>query len=73
MDTGQGYRFRGRMAITHLLNMDDIMLPGVQTMTYNSLIHLIRTYNVDIGMTFRLDRRGKLHCGKERDGHILDI
>ena len=65
--SGYGYRFSSRATISHLLYMDDIKLSAKNEQDIDSLIHLTRIYNEDIGMLFGLEecgwmvaRRGKV-------------
>ncbi|TWW67366.1 hypothetical protein D4764_02G0004070 [Takifugu flavidus] len=58
--SGDGYQFRSGTTISHLLYMDDIKLYAKNEHDIDSLIHLTRIYNKDIGMAFRLDKCGRM-------------
>ena len=59
-NTGYGYRFRSGATISHLLYMDDIKLYARSEREIDSLIHTTRIYSDDIGMSFGLDKCGRM-------------
>ena len=59
-NTGYGYRFRSGATISHLLYMDDIKLYARSEQEIDSLIHTTRIYSDDIGMSFGLDKCGRM-------------
>ena len=81
--TKYGYSFKGRTTINHLLYMDDIKLYAKNERDIDSLIHLTRVFSNDIGMSFGLDKCGRLIAQrgmvkktsgiKLPEGHIEDI
>ena len=58
--TGYGYQFRSGVTISHLLYMDDIKLYARNEREIDSLIHTTRIYSNDIGMSFGLDKCGRM-------------
>ena len=81
--TKYGYSFKGKTTINHLLYMDDIKLYAKNERDIDSLIHLTRVFSNDIGMSFGLDKCGRLIAQrgmikqtsgiKLPEGHIEDI
>lgn len=55
-----GYKFSSGTKINHLLYMDDIKLYAKNQRDIDSLIHLTRVFSNDIGMTFGLEKCGRL-------------
>ena len=51
-----GYTFKDKTKINHLLYMDDLKLYGKSRADLQSLIHTVRVFSNDIGMTFGLDK-----------------
>ena len=78
-----GYKFKSGTKINHLFYMDDIKLYAKSERDIDSLIHLTRIFSSDIGMSFGLDKCGRLvvNRGKVKttqgiqlpEGHIADI
>jgi hypothetical protein len=78
-----GYKFKSGTKINHLFYMDDIKLYAKSEREIDSLIHLTRIFSKDIGMSFGLEKCGRLIVknGKEiktegielPDGHIEDV
>ena len=58
--TGYGYRLRNGATISHLLYMDDIKLYAKNERDIDSLIHTTRIYSTDIGMSFGLEKCGRM-------------
>uniref|UniRef100_A0A3B5PPD0 Reverse transcriptase domain-containing protein n=1 Tax=Xiphophorus maculatus TaxID=8083 RepID=A0A3B5PPD0_XIPMA len=58
--TGYGYRLKNGANISHLLYMDDIKLYAKSERDIDSLIHTTRIYSTDIGMSFGLEKCGRL-------------
>ncbi|KAI3359072.1 hypothetical protein L3Q82_002577 [Scortum barcoo] len=58
--TGYAYRLRNGATISYLLYMDDIKLYAKSERDIDSLIRTTRIYSNDIGMTFRLDKCGRM-------------
>ena len=57
--TKAGYRFKERHAmINHLLYMDDLKLYGKDEAQIDSLVKLVYTFSMDIGMEFGLAKCG---------------
>uniref|UniRef100_A0A8C4WGB1 Reverse transcriptase domain-containing protein n=1 Tax=Gopherus evgoodei TaxID=1825980 RepID=A0A8C4WGB1_9SAUR len=81
--TGYGYGFRNGTTISHLLYMDDIKLYAKNERDIDSLIHLTRIYSEDIGMSFGLEKCGRMVVKRGKvvktdgvelpAGHIADI
>ncbi len=81
--TGYGYRFRSGTIISHLLYMDDIKLYARNERDIDSLIHTTRIYSNDIGMSFGLDKCGRMVSKRGKmirtegvelpEGHIADV
>ena len=82
-ESGYGYEFQSGVTINHLLYMDDIKLYAKSERDIDSLIHLTRIFSEDIGMTFGLDKCGRLINKRGNmktsqgielpNGHINDI
>ena len=78
-----GYKFKNGTKINHLFYMDDIKLYGKSEREIDSLINLTRIFSDDIGMSFGLDKCGRLVTKRGHvirtggidlpDGHIDDI
>ena len=58
--SGMGYKFRSGARINHLFYMDDIKLYAKTERDIDSLIHLTRVFSGDIGMSFGLEKCGRL-------------
>ncbi|XP_055368950.1 uncharacterized protein LOC129604859 [Betta splendens] len=58
--TGYGYRLRNEATISHLLYMDDIKLYAKSERDIDSLIHTTSIYSSDIGMSFGLEKCGRM-------------
>uniref|UniRef100_A0A7N8XHF5 Reverse transcriptase domain-containing protein n=1 Tax=Mastacembelus armatus TaxID=205130 RepID=A0A7N8XHF5_9TELE len=81
--TGFGYRLRNGATISHLLYMDDIKLYARTERDIDSLIHTTRIYSNDIGMSFGLDKCGRMITKRGRvvrtegvelpEGSIADV
>ncbi|TKS65715.1 R2DM Retrovirus-related Pol polyprotein from type II retrotransposable element [Collichthys lucidus] len=54
------YQFRSGATISHLLYMDDIKLYARNEREIDSLIHTTRIYSNDVGMSFGLDKCGRM-------------
>ena len=78
-----GYKFRNGTKINHLFYMDDIKLYAKTERDIDSLIHLSRIYSTDIGMSFGLEKCGRLIVKRGKvtttagidlpEGHIDDV
>ncbi|TWW74442.1 Rho GTPase-activating protein 26 GTPase regulator associated with focal adhesion kinase [Takifugu flavidus] len=58
--SGYGYQFQSGTTVSHLLYMDDIKRYAKNEHDIDSLIHLTRIYSKDIGMSFGLDKCGRM-------------
>jgi hypothetical protein len=70
----KGYEMdKGKDMITHLLYMDDLKLYTKSEESMTSVINTVQMISEDIGMTFGLDKCGKvvMKRGKLTDGHDL--
>ena len=78
-----GYKFKSGTKINHLFYMDDIKLYAKTERDIDSLIHLTRIFSQDIGMSFGLDKCGRLIVKRGKitktdgidlpEGHIDDV
>ena len=59
------YRLNGGTTISHLLYMDSIKIYAKNEQHINSLIHLTRVFNSDIGMTLDLAKCGRKKSAKK--------
>ena len=81
--TAYGYQFKSGTTVSHLLYMDDIKLYGKNERDVDSLIQLTRIYSQDIGMSFGLEKCGRLVVKRGKtvktqgvdlpNGHIEDV
>ena len=81
--SGYGYKFKSGTSINHLFYMDDIKLYAKSERDIDSLIHLTRVFSSDIGMTFGLEKCGRLIVNRGKtartqgidlpQGHIADV
>ena len=67
-ETQYGYQFKSGTKINHLFYMDDIKLYANKERDIDSLIHLTQVYSKDIGMTFGIEKCGRLILKK---GHSM--
>ena len=67
-ETKYGYQFKSGNSISHLFYMDDIKLYAKKDRDIDSLIHLTRVFSGDIGMTFGIEKCGRLILNR---GHIV--
>ncbi|KAJ8286116.1 hypothetical protein GJAV_G00034730 [Gymnothorax javanicus] len=58
--SGYGYQFRSGATISHLLHMDDIKLNARNERNINSLIHITWLYSNAIGLSFGMDKCGRM-------------
>ena len=65
-DTKYGYQFKSGTTINHLFYMDDIKLYAKKERDIDSLIHLTRVFSNDIGMTFGIEKCGRLILNRGR-------
>ncbi|XP_067940317.1 uncharacterized protein [Watersipora subatra] len=63
--TQYGYRFKSGTKINHLFYMGNIKLYANKERDIDSLIHLTQVYSKDIGMTFGIEKCGKLILKKD--------
>jgi len=81
--SGYSYKFKSGNSINHLFYMDDIKLYAKNERDIDSLIHLTRVFSSDIGMTFGLEKCGRLIVNRGNtirtqgidlpEGHIDDV
>lgn len=55
-DSSPGYVFKNKVKVNHLLYMDDLKLFSKSESDIESLVHTVRIFSEDIGMTFGLDK-----------------
>ncbi|XP_067949602.1 uncharacterized protein [Watersipora subatra] len=60
-----GYQFKSDTKVNHLFYMDDIKLYANKDRDIYSLIHLTQVYSKDIGMTFGIEKCGRLILKKD--------
>ena len=62
--SGYGYKFKSGATISQLLYMDDMNLYAKNERDIDSLIHPTPIYSEDIGMSFGLEKCGRMIAGR---------